>query len=78
MRVDLNKGLVNLLLPQSEIDERKKALAASGGYDFPASQTPWQEIQRGITDQLGDGMSLKPAIKYQKIHQTYGVPRDNH
>jgi dihydroxy-acid dehydratase len=78
MRVDLNKGLVNLLLPQSEIDERKATLAANGGYAFPASQTPWQEIQRGITEQLGDGMSLKPAIKYQKIHQTYGVPRDNH
>ena len=78
VRVDLNKGLVNLLLPQEELDRRWMALAERGGFAFPASQTPWQEIQRGITDQLGDGMSLKPAIKYQKIHQTYGVPRDNH
>ena len=78
VRVDLNKGQVNLLLPQEELDRRWMSLAERGGFAFPASQTPWQEIQRGITDQLGDGMSLKPAIKYQKIHQTFGVPRDNH
>ena len=45
---------------------------------MPPSQTPWQEIQRGLTDQLGNGMVLKPAVKYQKVAQTYGVPRDNH
>ena len=43
-----------------------------------ASQTPWQEIQRGIVDELSNGMVLKPAVKYQKIDQTKGVPRDNH
>jgi dihydroxy-acid dehydratase len=45
---------------------------------IPPSQTPWQEIQRGIVDQLGDGMVLKPAVKYQRLAQTMGVPRDNH
>ena len=44
----------------------------------PPSQTPWQEIQRGIVDELAQGMVLKPAVKYQKIHATFGVPRDNH
>ena len=39
--------------------------------------TPWQEIQRGIVDQLADGMVLKPAVKYQRIAQK-SVPRDNH
>jgi dihydroxy-acid dehydratase len=48
-----------------------------GGYKYPAHQTPWQEIQRGMVDQLGDGMVLKPAVKYQRIAQTQGVPRDN-
>ncbi len=41
-------------------------------------QTPWQEIQRGIVDQLDRGMVLKPAVKYQSIARKHGVPRDNH
>ena len=53
-------------------------LKSKGGYKFPKSQTPWQEIQRGIVDELSNGMVLKPAVKYQKIHATFGVPRDNH
>jgi dihydroxy-acid dehydratase len=31
-----------------------------------------------MVDQLGSGMVLKPAVKYQKVAQTMGVPRDNH
>jgi dihydroxy-acid dehydratase len=53
-------------------------LADKGGFPFPAHQTPWQEIQRGIVDQLNNGMVLKPAVKYQAIAQTKGLPRDNH
>ena len=45
---------------------------------IPTSQTPWQEIQRGMVDQLADGMVLKPAVKYQRVAQKGGVPRDNH
>ena len=26
----------------------------------------------------GDGMVLKPAVKYQRVAQTKGIPRDNH
>jgi dihydroxy-acid dehydratase len=29
-------------------------------------------------DELSEGMVLKPAIKYQKIDQKKGIPRDNH
>ncbi len=58
--------------------QRRRALQASGGFKYPASQTPWQEIQRGMVDQLADGMVLKPAVKYQRVAQTFGVPRDNH
>ena len=28
--------------------------------------------------QFDEGMVLKPAVKYQHIAQTMGVPRDNH
>jgi dihydroxy-acid dehydratase len=52
-------------------------LKKSGGYPYPPSQTPWQEIQRSMVEQLGDGMVLEPAIKYQRVAQT-SIPRDNH
>jgi dihydroxy-acid dehydratase len=78
VRVDLNKGAANILISDEELAARRAALDAAGGFPVPPSQTPWQEIQRALTDQLADGMVLKPAVKYQKVHQTYGVPRDNH
>ena len=57
--------------------EAAQGAGKAGGYKYPASQTPWQEIQRGMVDQLADGMVLKPAVKYQRVAQT-SVPRDNH
>ncbi|MBN9058910.1 MAG: dihydroxy-acid dehydratase, partial [Rhizobiales bacterium] len=78
VRVDLNKGSANILISDEELATRRASLNAAGGFPIPPSQTPWQEIQRALTDQLADGMVLKPAVKYQKVHQTYGVPRDNH
>jgi dihydroxy-acid dehydratase len=78
VRIDLNKGTANILISKGELAERRAALQKRGGYHFPKSQTPWQEIQRGMVDQLSDGMVLKPAVKYQKVAQLSGVPRDNH
>jgi len=78
IRVDLGKGEANILLSDEELQARRTALENQGGYAYPASQTPWQEIQRGMVDQLSEGMVLKPAVKYQKIAQTKGMPRDNH
>jgi dihydroxy-acid dehydratase len=77
VRIDLNKGTVDVLVPPAELAERRTALKQNGGYDYPASQTPWQEIQRAMVDQLAGGMVLVPAVKYQRVAQTY-VPRDNH
>jgi xylonate dehydratase len=77
VRIDLNKGSADILISKDELSKRRKALEKAGGYKYPASQTPWQEIQRGIVDQLSDGMVLKPAVKYQRVAQT-SVPRDNH
>ncbi|MEO8758410.1 MAG: IlvD/Edd family dehydratase [Devosia sp.] len=78
VRIDLNKGEANILISNEEIEQRRAALHAAGGYKYPANQTPWQEIQRGITDQLGSGAVLKPAVNYQRLAQTAGIPRDNH
>lgn len=78
VRVDLNKGTADILISKAELAERRAKLEKQGGFKYPASQTPWQEIQRGMVDQLGEGMVLKPAVKYQRVAQTRGVPRDNH
>ena len=77
VRIDLNKGTADILISAAELAERRAALEKRGGYQYPESQTPWQEIQRGMVDQLADGMVLKPAVKYQRVAQKY-VPRDNH
>jgi len=77
VRIDLNKGTADILISKAEFAERKATLEAQGGFKIPPSQTPWQEIQRGMVDQLGEGMVLKPAVKYQRVAQKY-IPRDNH
>jgi dihydroxy-acid dehydratase len=78
VRIDLRKGEANILLSAEELAARRAALAKNGGFPMPASQTPWQEIQRGMVEQFDEGMVLKPAIKYQRVAQTAGTPRDNH
>src|SRR5262247_1518066 len=77
VRIDLNKGSANMLVPDAELAQRRAALEKQGGYKYPPSQTPWQEIQRGMVDQLADGMVLEPAVKYHRVAQK-SVPRDNH
>jgi dihydroxy-acid dehydratase len=78
IRIDLKKGTANMLVSDAELAERRKALEAAGGYKYPASQTPWQEMQRAVTGQMETGMVLEPAVKYQRIAQTKGIPRNNH
>lgn len=78
VRIDLRKGTADILVTDDEITRRKAELQNDGGYHFPKHQTPWQEIQRDMVDQLGSGMVLKPAVKYQRVAQTSGIPRDNH
>ncbi len=78
VRIDLNKSEANILISDAELAQRRADLQKRGGFPIPASQTPWQEIQRGMVDQLGSGMVLKPAVKFQRVAQESGVPRDNH
>lgn len=78
VRIDLKRGTANILIDDQELAARQQALEAAGGYVYPESQTPWQEIQRAFVGQLETGAVLEPAIKYQKIAQTKGIPRDNH
>jgi dihydroxy-acid dehydratase len=78
VRIDLKKDTADILIPAGELAERRAALQKRGGFPYPASETPWQEIQRGMVDQLADGMVLKPAVKFQRVAQERGTPRDNH
>ncbi|WP_332659145.1 IlvD/Edd family dehydratase [Brevundimonas sp.] len=78
MRIDLNTRRVDVLIDDAGLAERRKALEAAGGYRYPASQTPWQEFQRGFVGELETGAVLEPAVKYHRIVDTLGLPRDNH
>jgi dihydroxy-acid dehydratase len=78
IRVDLRKGEVNVLLADAEMQTRQQALADAGGFAYPASQTPWQEMQRAVVGQMETGAVLEPAVKYKRIARTKGIPRHNH
>ena len=78
VRVDLRAGTANMLVPDAELGERRRALEAAGGFPYPASQTPWQEIQRNLVGQMEGGAILEGSEAYQRIAQTRGLPRDNH
>ncbi|MEW9856648.1 IlvD/Edd family dehydratase [Novosphingobium sp. M1R2S20] len=78
VRIDLRKRTVNVLISDEELATRRAALEAKGGYAYPASQTPWQEIQRALVGQMNTGAILEGAEKFQRVAQTMGLPRDNH
>ena len=78
VRMDLKAGKVDVLISDEEMAARRAELEAAGGYKYPASQTPWQEIQRALVGQMDTGAILEGAEKYQRIAQTMGLPRDNH
>jgi dihydroxy-acid dehydratase len=78
VRIDLKRGTADVLIPADELAERRRALAEAGGFPFPASQTPWQAIQRAMVGQMNTGAILEGAEQFQRIAQTHGVPRDNH
>ena len=63
---------------QIPVRKSMAALDKDGGYHYPASQTPWQEIQRAMVDQLAEGMVLKPVVKYRRVAQVSGIPRNSH
>ncbi|MDC0549124.1 dihydroxy-acid dehydratase family protein [Alphaproteobacteria bacterium] len=70
--IDLNKYTADMIVSLEEIEVRKK----DGVPSYPASQTPWQEIQRNYVGELANGGVLENAVKYQKVKKD--LPRDNH
>jgi dihydroxy-acid dehydratase len=78
VRIDLRKATADILISADELKKRRAAFEANGGYAYPPSQTPWQEMQRTMVGQLDTGAALEPAVKYQRVADTMGLPRDNH
>ena len=75
--MDLNNGTVNMAVPDDEIDRRRAALAAAGGYRVPESHTPWQQYFREMVQPFSKGMVLRDAPKYRDVGYKY-KPRNNH
>ena len=78
VRIDLRKRTANILISDEELQTRRDKMMAEGGYAYPESQTPWQEMQRGVVGQMDSGAILEGSEKYQRIAQTRGLPRDSH
>ena len=78
LRIDLNTRRVDMLVGEAELGRRRAGLAEIEASLTPPSQTPWQEIQRAHIGQFDTGAVLENAIKYQRIAQTKGLPRDSH
>ncbi|MBV2144107.1 dihydroxy-acid dehydratase family protein [Falsochrobactrum sp. TDYN1] len=78
VRIDIGRGTADILISDEELAARRMELEAAGGFKYPESQTPWQEIQRAVVGQMETGAVLENAVKYQDIAHLRGLPRDNH
>ncbi|MEM7250022.1 MAG: IlvD/Edd family dehydratase [Pseudomonadota bacterium] len=72
VRVDLNRGRIDMVLPEEELAERR----ASHQLPELKNQTPWQEIYRQNVGSLAEGGVLEFATKYQQVRTQ--MPRDSH
>ncbi|NTS65536.1 dihydroxy-acid dehydratase family protein [Sphingomonas sp. HHU CXW] len=72
IRIDLRAGRCDALVDEAEIAARR------GGPPppIPSSNTPWEELYREKTGQLGDGAVLEFAVPYRGIAAR--TPRHNH
>lgn len=74
VRIDLKTRRADILISDQELAERRRALKLPE----PVSQTPWQELYRRNVGQLSGGGVFEFAIRYQRVVETHGTPRDNH
>jgi dihydroxyacid dehydratase/phosphogluconate dehydratase len=73
VRIDLNAGRCDVLVPEEEIERRK---TEDGIPPVPESRTPWQELYRASVGQLDGGGVLEAALKYRGVASK--TPRHNH
>ncbi|WP_296676706.1 IlvD/Edd family dehydratase [Novosphingobium sp.] len=73
IRVDLNARTCDALVEPDEIARR---LASGPAPVVPPGQTPWEELYREKTGQLGAGAVMEFAVKYRGTARK--LPRHNH
>ncbi|MEL7690777.1 IlvD/Edd family dehydratase [Citromicrobium bathyomarinum] len=73
IRVDLNEGTCNAAVDEAEIERR---LAEESIPETPTHNTPWEELFREKTGQLGEGGVMDFALKYRGTSRK--LPRHNH
>lgn len=73
IRIDLNEGRCDALVDAQIWAARK----AEGLPETPDNNTPWEELFREKTGQLGEGGVMEFALKYRGLSQK-GLPRHNH
>ncbi|HSG34111.1 MAG TPA: dihydroxy-acid dehydratase, partial [Sphingomonadaceae bacterium] len=73
IRIDLNAGTCDALVEDEEIARR---MVEDPAPPIPESQTPWEEIFREKTGQLGEGGVMDFALKYRGTARK--LPRHNH
>ena len=74
VRVDLTRRTAEMKVSQAELDKRRETWKPN----YPASQTPWQEMQRKFVGQLETGACLDFAVDFQRLDEKRGVPRHSH
>nr|NUR36549.1 dihydroxy-acid dehydratase family protein [Sphingomonas sp.] len=75
IRIDLKNRRADMLVDEPELARRRAAAPVT---PVPESQTPWQEIHRDLVGQFDTGAVFENAVKYRRIAQKFGVPRDSH
>ena len=78
VKIDLRKGEANILITADELQKRRDALKAKGGFAYPENHTPWQELYRKNVGQHASGACLEIATRYQDIATRFGTPRHSH
>ncbi len=73
IRIDLNQGRCDALVPGEEIARRRRELPPP---PVPASRSPWEALYREKTGQLADGATLDFALEFRRIAEQ--TPRHNH
>ncbi|BDT68073.1 L-arabonate dehydratase [Comamonadaceae bacterium OS-1] len=73
IRIDLNAGRCDALVPVEEIARRLRELPTP---PIPPSHSPWEALYREKTGQLADGATMDFALDYQRISEK--TPRHNH
>ena len=79
VRIDLNKRTADILISKEEYDKPpRRRCRATAATSIPATRRRGRRSSAAWSTSSPNGMVLKPAVKYQRIAKTKGIPRDNH